>query len=283
MKNFTLLILLVSFNLYCQDYPNSSPNGGRIGGQSWTVENYIENAQKDSLFLMRVIDNDVKMALYTKNTSLLAKMRNVKSKKKIETMKQQYDNEYRETLSVIYNKYKFKFEKINQYRDEWVNYLKAEESRKLAQEKQLQKEKELEKIKNEEEQKLREESAKLDYQKRVADYKRISTDTDYIKWKGNYENLLVSANKNVTICNAIINKHSFRNIFGEKLYDSSTFSNDEKKRFNQSLDILNSKIEQIKILEENNKFYMYWNDNASIEESVKSFNLSNFYYNTNRA
>jgi len=33
----TLLALLFTLGSYSQEYPNSSPNGGRLGGGDWTI------------------------------------------------------------------------------------------------------------------------------------------------------------------------------------------------------------------------------------------------------
>lgn len=115
------------------------------------------------------------------------------------------------------------------------------------------------------------------------EYLNMEFSIDYKVWKSKYINLLSSAQTNVNLCKTIISKHTFKNRFGEKLYDSAAFSSQEKATFNKNLDSLENKLQQIKDLEQNKSFLNYYNDKASIEESTKSYNLSSFYNSTNRA
>lgn len=101
--------------------------------------------------------------------------------------------------------------------------------------------------------------------------------TEYKTWKSKFLSLIQSAESNVNVCKGIIAKHTYKNRFGEKLYDSSTFTSQEKVTFNKNLDTLEIKIKQIRELAENNKdFYDYYNDKATNEESAKFYHLSNF-------
>lgn len=100
---------------------------------------------------------------------------------------------------------------------------------------------------------------------------------EYKTWKSKFLSLIQSAESNVNVCKGIIAKHTYKNRFGEKLYDSSTFTSQEKVTFNKNLDTLEIKIKQIRELAENNKdFYDYYNDKATNEESAKFYHLSNF-------
>lgn len=114
-------------------------------------------------------------------------------------------------------------------------------------------------------------------------YLNMESSTEYKSWKSKYLSILTSAQTNVNACKAIIAKHTFKNIYGEKLYDSSDFSNLEKSTFNKNLDSLEKKLEQIKELEGNKDLYGFYIDKASIESSTKSYKLSVFYNETNRA
>jgi len=113
-------------------------------------------------------------------------------------------------------------------------------------------------------------------------YMNMSNSTEYKAWKTKYLGLLASAQTDVNSCKSIISKHTYKNIYGEKLYDSSTFSSQEKATFNKNLEQLERKLQEIKELEKNKELYHYYNDKASIEDSVKSYNLSTFFNETNR-
>lgn len=110
----------------------------------------------------------------------------------------------------------------------------------------------------------------------------IGVSVEFKTWKTKYLSLLKSANANVNACNAIIKKHTYLNRFGEKRYDSNTFSKQEKITFNKNLDALESKNKSIGELEDNRDLYLYWNDSVTIKESVQSYNLSTFYNTTSR-
>ncbi|MCL9805708.1 hypothetical protein NAT51_09250 [Flavobacterium amniphilum] len=115
-------------------------------------------------------------------------------------------------------------------------------------------------------------------------YLNMGNSAEYKTWKAKYQSLQSSAQTNVNACENIIARHTYRNRLGEKLYDSSTFTTQEKASFNKNLDVLQKKLEEIKELEQNYKeLYAYYIDKASIDETVKSYNLSSFYNNTRRA
>ena len=110
----------------------------------------------------------------------------------------------------------------------------------------------------------------------------IGVTAEFKTWKTKYLSLLKSADINVNACNTIIKKHTYLNRRGEKMYDSDTFTKQEKITFNKNLDILDSKLKQIGELEDNRNLYLYWIDLATIKESAQSYNLSTFYNTTSR-
>lgn len=113
-------------------------------------------------------------------------------------------------------------------------------------------------------------------------YKNLGNTTEYKTWKGKYIGLLQSAQTNVNSCNAIIKKHTYLNRIGQKLYDSDKFTKQEKISFNKNLDSLNEKLNQIGELESERKLLLYYNDKASNEDTLKSYNLSSYYNTTSR-
>src|SRR5690606_34824500 len=128
------------------------------------------------------------------------------------------------------------------------------------------------KIKAEEERKIR-----------IEEYKAMPTNPEYKAWVAKYEKAISIAQENIDKCEAIIKKHTYKNAFGEKLYDSSDFTESEKKVFNQNLDlIVKKKMKNSKIKKEK-KFYQYLNENVSIERSTSSYRLSSYHNSKNKA
>lgn len=116
-----------------------------------------------------------------------------------------------------------------------------------------------------------------------ANFQNIGNTAEYKTWRTNYLTLLQSAQTNVNACNVIINKHTYLNRLGQKRYDSTTFTKQEKASFNQNLDSLNEKLRKIGDLEDKRDFLAYYNDKASNEEAAKSYVLSSFYNSTSRS
>lgn len=111
-------------------------------------------------------------------------------------------------------------------------------------------------------------------------YINMSNDSEYKTWKAKYLSLIQSAQTNVNVCKAIIAKHTYVNRRGEKMYDSNTFTSQEKITFNKNLDTLELKNKQIRELEADKVFYNYYNDKATMEESARSYHLTDFFNTT---
>lgn len=116
-----------------------------------------------------------------------------------------------------------------------------------------------------------------------ANFQNIGNTAEYKTWRTNYLTLLQSAQTNVNACNVIIKKHTYLNRLGQKRYDSTTFTKQEKASFNQNLDSLNEKLRKIGDLEDKRDFLAYYNDKASTAEATKSYALSSFYNSTSRS
>ncbi len=122
----------------------------------------------------------------------------------------------------------------------------------------------------------------IEHDTEIKQYENTGNTVEYKNWKTKYLTLIQSAQLNVNVCKAIISKHTYLNRFGEKLYDSSTFTKQEKITFNKNLDLLEIKNGQIEELEKNRDLYLYFSDKATTEELAKSYHLSDFYNSTNR-
>ena len=120
---------------------------------------------------------------------------------------------------------------------------------------------------------------------RYKKYLTLGTSTEYKAWKAKYQGLQASAQGNVNACKGIIAKHTYRTRLGEKRYETSTFSSQEKATFNKNLDILKQKLNQLNDLTRGDyqEYYNYFLDKATIEESSRTYNLSTFYNSTWRA
>jgi len=114
-------------------------------------------------------------------------------------------------------------------------------------------------------------------------YRNLGNNVEYKTWVSKYISLQQSAQINVNFCNAIIKKHTYLNRLGQKRYDTSTFTKQEKTSFNLNLDSLNEKLRQIGDLEGQRDFLSYYNDKVSDAEATKSYNLSTYYNNTSKA
>lgn len=123
----------------------------------------------------------------------------------------------------------------------------------------------------------------LQHIQEVSNYQNIGNTAEYKAWKTKYVTTLQSCSVNINACKAIITKHTYKNMLGEKMYDSGDFSKQEKISFNRNLDSLNAKITQLRDLEYKNEFINYYNNNATTAEATRSYSVSSYYNNTNRA
>lgn len=113
-------------------------------------------------------------------------------------------------------------------------------------------------------------------------YTNLGNTAEYKTWKAKYVSLQQSAQVNVNSCNAIIKKHTYLNLLGQKRYDSDTFTKQEKVIFNKNLDLLYDKLQQIGDLDDKRDFLAFYNNKASTEEAVNAYKLSTFYTTTSR-
>lgn len=111
---------------------------------------------------------------------------------------------------------------------------------------------------------------------------RINSD-EYKSWKAKYQQLQASAQTHIDACEAIIKKHTFRNVFDEKKYDSSDFTQQEKAIFNKNLDLLKSKLDQLEEMAADRDFSNHYYDQIPMNESTRVLNLSNYYNSTRKA
>lgn len=111
-------------------------------------------------------------------------------------------------------------------------------------------------------------------EKRMAE---MPSNPDYIKWKRDYENALLASQSNVDKCEVIIKKHTFKNAFGEKMYDSSDFSENEKNTFNKNLESISNRRTVIRELEEKSDFYNFWVDSVPNEKASWSYRISIYF------
>ncbi|MDT0648425.1 hypothetical protein RM545_17165 [Zunongwangia sp. F260] len=289
----TLLALLISFGSFSQKYPDSFPNGGSIGGHTWTIKDYIDNAKKDSIRAVENYKTALSQAEYLKPKEQPKELKekgwfakNIvdtkedqrKKNKELKEQQEKYDLKIQE----INEDFKSRIEEIQKYRDDWVRYRRAEAIAKAEAKRERELEAEKKRIQDEKDAKIAQEKAEKEQKQREEEWKAMPTNPDYKQWKAKYEKALALAQANVDKCEAIIKKYTFRNAFGEKLYDSSDFSEAHKKVFNQNLELLGKHNNEIGNLENEKTYYYYWNEAASIEKSTTSYRLSSYYNNKSK-
>jgi len=280
--SFTILAMLLTLCIYSQEYPNSSPNGGRLGGGDWTINDYIINAKEDSLSALKSYKYDLALYEYLKPKEKPVENPKRRLKKHNDELKIQQEK-YNLKVQEITNRFDKKIRDIQKYREDWVTYLKA---KAIATEK-AQKEREIKaenkRIQDEKDAVIAKAKSEEERKKRIEEYKAMPSNPEYKVWVAKYEQAISIAQGNIDKCEAIIKKHTYKNAFGEKLYDSSDFSETEKKVFNQNLDLLGKRNEEIGELENEKKFYHFWNENVSIEKSTSSYRLSSYFNSKNKA
>lgn len=283
MKTIIILCLLLStIELSAQERPKSYADGGNMGVGSWTIANYQENAVKDSLFAVRVYKSDLERAEYSKPNEQPVENPKKRFKEQNDKLIAQQAN-YEREIQKATERYDGKISDLQKYRDEWVTYLKAEIIAKEKAKKDREINEEKKRIQDEIDSKIWQEKAEEKRKKEIEELQAMPSNPEYKIWKSKYEKTILVAEGNVNRCEAIIKKHTFKNAFGEKLYDSSDFTESEKKVFNQNLDLLEKHNDELGKLEDDKKFYNYWNDTVSIEKSTSSYRLSSYFNSKSKA
>jgi len=266
----TLFTLSSCAIMHSQQRPDSMPNGGHLGGNDWTIKDYQENAEKDSLKAVRIYDHNLKLADFFKPKESL-------KKKKLNTQQEEYEKR----LTKAKEDFDREVKSIQQYRDDWIAYLKAQAIARVKAQEELERQAEEERIQEEKADKIALEKAQEKQKTLEAEWKAMPTNPQYQQWKAKYEKAISLAQANVDKCESIIKKHTFKNIFGQKQFDSSEFSDSEKKVFNQNLESLAKYNDEIGKLEEE-KYYGFWNETVTMQESTSSYRLSSYYNNTSK-
>lgn len=299
-----LLLLLITLSMYSQNKPDSEylAINGMHNGNIWNTENYQQRAKSDSLRVLQFQKEGLARAekykpleepkemkkenWFTKNVvDVNEKDRNKNDK----LIKEQKDYQIR--INKVNAVFERDMQSIAEFKKQWSDYAKSESKRIVQETKQREIEIEKNRIQREQEQRDADIAKEIatkkakEEQKIIEDeLKAMPTNPDYKKWKVKYENALSQSQANVDKCEAIIKKHTFKDAFGQKRYDTSDFSASEKKIFNQNLESLNNRnYDIIRDLENDKKYYYYWNDTVSDEKSTWSYRLSSFYNNTSKA
>lgn len=289
----SLFSLLIFGGAYSQEYPDSMPNGGNIGGHTWTIQDYKENAKKDSLLAVRIYNSNISQAEYLKPKEQPKELKekgwfakNIvdtkedqrEKNKKLKEQQEKYDLKIKEANEDLNRRIK----DLQKYRNDWVEYRRSEAIAKAKAKKERELEAEKKRVQDEKEAIIAQEKAEEEQKQREAEWKAMPTNPQYKQWKVNYEKAITLAQSYVDKCESIIKKHTFRNAFGEKLYDSSDFTKAEKKIFNENLDLLGKKNDEIGNLEDEDKFYYYWNETVDMHKSTSSYRLSSYYNNKSK-
>lgn len=103
-------------------------------------------------------------------------------------------------------------------------------------------------------------------------YANMATSVEYKNWKTKFDAIVNSCPVNINACNALMNKHKYRNIYHNWAYDLESFTKAERISFNKNLDLLEAKCDKLGELDgylnESNKVYFnYWSDKASTHDA----------------
>lgn len=287
----TLLALLMTVGSYSQEAPKSYSNGGDIRGAAWTIKDYQDNAKKDSLLAVKYYNNDLSQAEAIKPKEKPEKIKkkgwfaknivDIKENQRNENKKlKEQQEKYEQKIKKANAEFDGKIKKLQKYRDDWVAFLKAEKIAEAKAEKKREMEAEKKRINDAKDAKIAKiakEKAEEKQKKHEAEWKAMPTNPKYKQWKVKYEKVISLAQANVDKCEAIIKKHTFKNVFGQKRYNSSDFTESDKKIYNKNLDLLGKNHDEIGDLENEKKYYFYWYDTVSMRKSTSSYRSSSYY------
>ncbi len=272
MKLSFLFITLISLNIsFGQEYPKSMPNGGRIGGYEWKIEDYKKNAISDSITIVKSKNQQIANAENIKTTELNNNKNNLK-KQKLEDANKIVQLNYETNITNINKVFDTKLAKTIQYRDEWVNYLIKKEENKILKQEQIKKED----LAREEEEIKKEEGIRK-WKEEKDEYDKLFPEK-YKIWKAKYVQIISLIENNVKACELIQKKHTYTNKIGQKLYNPDNFNKQERIEYNKNIKLMRSRLSEIGTLEseDDRRLYLHYMDITPTEEGSKSFRFSNF-------
>ena len=111
---------------------------------------------------------------------------------------------------------------------------------------------------------------------------------EYKNWKTKYLTIIKSADANILIINNLEKKYSFRNNYGNKVWDPNSFSKQDKLNYNKNYDAIGKKLDDIRELQKigDNEKYLNYYENSVIslqtngtDKGIELYNLSQYYNN----
>ena len=271
------------------DKPKSAPNMG-IQYAEWTIDDYnnflkgdSENCAKNTIFQTstKKYNLDVEIGLL-KSKKYNKEINENKFNLLVNELQTNYDNEIK-NLEI---KCAELLAKNIKYRDEWVNYLKIKQTEQENERVEINAKIEKEKI----ETKAREALDKIEQEKKnkieeelfAAKTKEILNSVEYKNWKTKFLSIFNSAKANAVIIDNLENKYSFRNNFGNKVWDPSSFSKQDKIIYNKNYDAIGKKLDDMKELQKigrNEYFESLYGHLAGTQTSagLEIYNLAQYY------
>lgn len=283
VKGFLLItLMLVSINIFSQEKPKSIPNDGSKY-DNWTINdynNFVKNKSEECFgkteYAIARKKSDLSLEIGLLNGKLSNKEINYKTyNKSINELQTNYDNEVIE----INKNCSDQLAKNIQYRDEWVSYLKAVEEQNLVEEEirnAKHRQEEIETNKKEELEKAeKDQRDKIEEGLRIAKYNEIGKSIEYKNWKIKYFSIINAADANILIINNLEKKYSFRNNFGNKVFDPRSFTKQDIMTYNKNLDAIEKKLKAISELQktENNESFLKFYENSSLHNSNNGIEL----------
>lgn len=273
--------------------PKSLPNNG--SDVSWSIEDYDDFVKSETencpnLLTVKKTEaqekldraiNKLKSDKYKNELNKISVNEN-EFKQSINNLKDDFEKEI-ESLKDFCEK---QIEKNTKYRDEWVAYLKAKpiydnianeisKAKLEAEEENRKKRVEFDEAEKVKKNKIAEELYK-------AKTMEILNSTEYKNWKTKYLSIIKSADANILIMNNLEKKYSFRNNFGNLVWDSNSFTKQDKITYNKNYDAIAEKLNSIKELQkigDNEKYLNYYENSviSSKTNGIELYSLSQYY------
>ncbi len=111
---------------------------------------------------------------------------------------------------------------------------------------------------------------------------------EYKNWKTKYLSIIKSADANKLIINNLEKKYSFRNNYGNKVWDPNSFSKQDKLNYNKNYEAIGKKLDDIRELQKigrNDYFQRLYEDSVislktnGSDKGIELYNLSQYYNN----
>lgn len=282
---FLLGITFFSSFLFSQIKPQSKPNNNKFSPIHWKIvdyENFIKN--ETALCSEQSIRN-----LHILNIIRLQKQVVANYD---ESIKKSYNDSIntaiKDSIAIrakLSKECEQNLQKKIEYANEWISYLTEVEKQIQIQEVADKQAKIDNEIRIAKENKEFKEQQELRKKTDDDNYAAIGKSIECKNWKIKYLGIIKSADANKLIIINIEKKYSFRNIFGNRVWNAADVSKKDKLIYNKNYDIIKIKYDAAHKLEVENERFLNYYQNSTIDDNTgKGYEehfLYEFYYQRN--